>query len=265
MGAGEIVVSSSEEEAKPERNGKKHKKCKKEMKNKKDKDFQKPKEKREEARASQEVSPPNPTNMPVSRAVMHYGSGNPPPSVKSTLYTEDIHEDGHTAIWGSLWQKTSDPSMPGMGQWGYACCRSFSRHEPCPFALNLPAVSTKKQTSQSLVKRTCETGREQWEASLLRDKMERGAMDDDALCVRKRRRLQEFRALFVDSEREDLRQAAQRIQDSEFGAVVELPKNLGNSGVPLRLFTRREDVSWEWAGTGQPLIGSGEGDSTGEW
>lgn len=44
--------------------------------------------------------------------------------ISSTLYGEDVVEAGHSAVWGSLYDRES-------GRWGYACCRCTERRQPC--------------------------------------------------------------------------------------------------------------------------------------
>ena len=39
-------------------------------------------------------------------------------------YAEDVMEDGHSAVWGSWWDRKE-------GKWGYACCRATLRHCIC--------------------------------------------------------------------------------------------------------------------------------------
>ena len=51
-------------------------------------------------------------------------------NVKSR-YPEDIHEKGHSEVWGSYFDMESK-------RWGYACCRCLERGEPCPVATNSP-------------------------------------------------------------------------------------------------------------------------------
>ncbi|CEM06780.1 unnamed protein product [Vitrella brassicaformis CCMP3155] len=44
--------------------------------------------------------------------------------VNKSKYKEDVHVNGHTAVWGSYYD-------PDMQQWGYKCCRSTDRHAEC--------------------------------------------------------------------------------------------------------------------------------------
>ena len=41
----------------------------------------------------------------------------------TTKYDEDIHENGHSSVWGSYWH-------PILG-WGYQCCYSFDKQKIC--------------------------------------------------------------------------------------------------------------------------------------
>ena len=42
--------------------------------------------------------------------------------VLKSRYEEDVYEQNHKSVWGSYWHA---------GQWGYACCRSFSKNAYC--------------------------------------------------------------------------------------------------------------------------------------
>lgn len=179
------------------------------------------------------------------------------PAIKSILYEEDAIEEGHIAVWGSLWEPTSEN-----GRWGYACCRSFTRHQPCPFAPAEVAGATASRRVGD--KRSCTDDVEKFQANLLRDKMDADDMEDKAKVARKKRRLQEFKDLFLLAEREDFRSAAAKIELSDYGSQVELPESLSGAGVPLRMFARREVVAWEWAGKLQPTLDGG-GESADEW
>eukprot|EP00927_Polykrikos_kofoidii_P062882 TRINITY_DN57683_c0_g1_i1.p1 TRINITY_DN57683_c0_g1~~TRINITY_DN57683_c0_g1_i1.p1 ORF type:complete len:346 (+),score=62.64 TRINITY_DN57683_c0_g1_i1:52-1089(+) len=53
---------------------------------------------------------------------------------QSSLFTEDVRVGGHTAVWGSFFNREH-------GKWGYACCRGTSREEPCPFRKPLEEVT----------------------------------------------------------------------------------------------------------------------------
>jgi hypothetical protein len=44
---------------------------------------------------------------------------------KKSRYTEDMHEFGHTAIWGSYYDLDER-------KWGYACCKTIDRCTSCP-------------------------------------------------------------------------------------------------------------------------------------
>ena len=48
------------------------------------------------------------------------------PAERATIkskYEEDVHENGHQAVWGSYWNK--------MLGWGYKCCFSFDKRSKC--------------------------------------------------------------------------------------------------------------------------------------
>ena len=51
-------------------------------------------------------------------------------NVKSR-YEEDVHEGGHSQVWGSYFDIESK-------QWGYACCRLTDRRERCPLNATSP-------------------------------------------------------------------------------------------------------------------------------
>jgi len=44
--------------------------------------------------------------------------------IESTLWKEDLLTNGHCTVWGSFYE-------PKENRWGYACCPSLKRHEPC--------------------------------------------------------------------------------------------------------------------------------------
>jgi len=46
---------------------------------------------------------------------------------QSSLYQEDVLAAGHALVWGSFFE-------PASCRWGYACCRTTARGEPCPLA-----------------------------------------------------------------------------------------------------------------------------------
>jgi len=46
---------------------------------------------------------------------------------ESTLFKEDVFTDGHSSVWGSLYD-------PAAQRWGYACCKSFDRGSKCSVA-----------------------------------------------------------------------------------------------------------------------------------
>jgi len=60
----------------------------------------------------------------------------------------------------------------------------------------------------------------------------------------------------------DHRKAAADLMEAEYGSAVKPPK--GRKGLPLRLFTRRKEVAWTWAGETQECIGGGMADSSWE-
>jgi len=45
----------------------------------------------------------------------------------SSLYSEDVFSGGHTAVWGSYFDKAKN-------SWGYACCKTLSNGGSCPLA-----------------------------------------------------------------------------------------------------------------------------------
>ena len=51
-------------------------------------------------------------------------------SVRSR-YPEDVHEGGHTEVWGSYFNLD-------VKKWGYACCQSLDRSVDCPLATSSP-------------------------------------------------------------------------------------------------------------------------------
>ena len=49
----------------------------------------------------------------------------------NSRYEEDVHEDGHSAVWGSYFDIESKT-------WGYGCCKTMLRHEKCPLSTSSP-------------------------------------------------------------------------------------------------------------------------------
>merc|ERR1719421_1726500 len=47
---------------------------------------------------------------------------------QSSLYKEDVLPHGHTSVWGSFYDKKTSC-------WGYACCMSTVKDEPCSLSL----------------------------------------------------------------------------------------------------------------------------------
>lgn len=43
-----------------------------------------------------------------------------------SCYRENVHEAGHTSIWGSWWDTQEN-------MWGYACCQNTKRGQLCPY------------------------------------------------------------------------------------------------------------------------------------
>lgn len=64
---------------------------------------------------------------------------------------------------------------------------------------------------------------------------------------------EEFRRA-LEGDAPELRKAASDLMGAEYGTDVQIE---GRRGVPLRLFTRRQEVSWLWAGQLQEVIGGG--------
>jgi len=139
--------------------------------------------------------------------------GKPIPLAKSVLHEEDQFEEGHTAVWGSVWERAAEGDI--VGRWGYACCRVFKRRQPCPMASD-PDSGKDPWASPVL---SCQTGLPEWESSMMEDRMDADAMDKDAKAARKRRRSQQWQKI-IDLEPGDLRQAATAMMSAANGAVV---------------------------------------------
>ena len=59
------------------------------------------------------------------------GAGSSTRLIVKSRYEEDVHEKGHSEIWGSHLDLDTK-------QWGYACCRTLVRGEGCPLAGSSP-------------------------------------------------------------------------------------------------------------------------------
>jgi len=86
-------------------------------------------------------------------------------------------------------------------------------------------------------------------------KMRQEAMAKQARGLRAQQKAKEeqFRCA-LEGDAPEFRKAASDLMDAEYGTDVQIE---GRRGVPLRLFTRRKEVSWLWAGELQELIGGG--------
>jgi len=62
--------------------------------------------------------------------------------LNSSRYSEDIHNLGHTTVWGSWYSVES-------GCWGYACCQTVKRGSKCPDATLLSKAGLSRSASQS--------------------------------------------------------------------------------------------------------------------
>mmetsp|Transcript_11436 Transcript_11436/g.21654 ORF Transcript_11436/g.21654 Transcript_11436/m.21654 type:complete len:326 (-) Transcript_11436:35-1012(-) len=67
----------------------------------------------------------------------------------------------------------------------------------------------------------------------------------------------------INSDPEELRNAASNLMEAEYGSEVQLEGR--PASVPLRLFTRRREVAWIWAGEVMELIGGGINDDGDKW
>jgi len=45
-------------------------------------------------------------------------------------YRENVHVQGHEAVWGSWWEEQPKPQ----GSWGFGCCKTLDRNKRCPLA-----------------------------------------------------------------------------------------------------------------------------------
>lgn len=54
---------------------------------------------------------------------------------ESTLWKEDVFLHGHDSVWGSWYE-------PEAKRWGYSCCKSCQRDQPCPEAAARPAKAS---------------------------------------------------------------------------------------------------------------------------
>lgn len=96
------------------------------------------------------------------------------------------------------------------------------------------------------------------------DKVEREAMQVLAREARRLRKAEEDEwNEQINVEPEPWRRAAKQIMDAAYGTAIQ--EIQGRKGLPLRLVTRRKDVSWIWAGVLQPLIGGSVPEAFSEW
>lgn len=82
----------------------------------------------------------------------------------------------------------------------------------------------------------------------------------EARAAQKAKEEEFYKALAADPE--DIRKSASDLMEAEYGSSAKLPG--GRKGLPLRLFTRRREVAWLWAGEAAELIGGGVPDE-GSW
>eukprot|EP00397_Hematodinium_sp_SG-2012_P060442 GEMP01078710.1.p1 GENE.GEMP01078710.1~~GEMP01078710.1.p1 ORF type:complete len:266 (+),score=83.89 GEMP01078710.1:77-874(+) len=57
-------------------------------------------------------------------------------------YKEDVTHDGHVAVWGSLYDPTTE-------KWGYKCCATFDQHAACPNAAQEESTSKKRKKQKA--------------------------------------------------------------------------------------------------------------------
>lgn len=238
------IVLSSDDDAGVEAVGKKKSKDKKDKTHKKDKKDKKTekKDKTTELRHDAAVKPPQDVvTPPIARDPKI-------PLAKSTLYNDDVLVKGHTSVWGSLWENA--PEGKGAGRWGYACCQGSLRKLPCPRAEG----TYEEEEAEKVV---FPGWRPETEASAKafenRSVPDADVMDDKEVEDRKKRRVEEWDKRFKADEPQGLADVAEAIMASDYGAAVDLPE--GKVGIPLRMITRRKEVSWEWMCETQPFIG----------
>jgi len=111
------------------------------------------------------------------------------------------------------------------------------------------AQDAQEQREREQAERAQRQEEQRQEAEILRKK----AMEQKA---KQRAKEEEFIAM-INSEPEPLRKAAAQLMEAAYGSPVNLEGTGRSRGLPLRLFTRRKEVSWLWAGTAQELIGGG--------
>jgi hypothetical protein len=64
----------------------------------------------------------------------------------------------------------------------------------------------------------------------------------------------------IEGDPAELRSAANTLMEAEYGSSVTKVK-----AIPLRLFTRRKEVAWQWAGDVMELIGGGVNEDDDSW
>lgn len=173
------------------------------------------------------------------------------PLAKSTLYSEDVREKGHAAVWGSAWERSvEDGAVAGTGRWGFACCRLFIRDLPCPLAV--AEGYEEPENHQDELPLWNPEPEEHAAEHTTRPPIDPDTMDEEEIQTRKKTRAQDWDKR-LSAYREELWKAAEAIMAAEYGTAAELPSGL--SSIPLRLVMRRKDVCWEWMGETQPFIG----------
>jgi len=110
--------------------------------------------------------------------------------------------------------------------------------------------------------------RGQREAAERAEQRERQAREEEeamalAREARRLRKVQEEEwTAQLNAEPEEWRRAAKQVMDAAYGTAIQVS---GRRGLPLRLVTRRKDVSWIWAGELQALIGGQVPEAFSEW
>jgi len=128
-------------------------------------------------------------------------------------------------------------------------------------------IQAEEQRREQVAREAAEQAEREAAERAERQELERREREEQAAKAREARmqqraREEEFERVLA-SDPQPLRRAAAELMEAEYGSSVRLED--GSRGVPLRLFTRRKEVAWLWAGEVQELIGGGVVDAADTW
>uniref|UniRef100_A0A7S4WCU6 PDZ domain-containing protein n=1 Tax=Alexandrium monilatum TaxID=311494 RepID=A0A7S4WCU6_9DINO len=128
-------------------------------------------------------------------------------------------------------------------------------------------IQAEEQRREQVAREAAEQAEREAIERAARQELKRKEREEQAAKAREARMQQ--KALAEEFERqlaadpEPLRRAAAELMEAEYGSSVRVTD--GRRGIPLRLFTRRKEVAWLWAGEAQELIGGGAFDPGDTW